>query len=84
MTQAPEQSSGAPVRARSGRRPLPPLIFLLVLLGVLVTLAMRKRRDRQVYAGENEKLGSDGADGDSYMGGVFFFPYFPSSTSTGV
>ena len=31
MTQAPEQASRPPVRARSGRRPIPPLIFLLVL-----------------------------------------------------
>jgi hypothetical protein len=32
VTQAPEQSGRPPIRARSGRRPIPPLIFLLVLV----------------------------------------------------
>jgi hypothetical protein len=31
VTQAPEHSGRPPIRARSGRRPIPPLIFLLVL-----------------------------------------------------
>ena len=32
MSQGVDQASRPPVRARSGRRPIPPLIFLLVLL----------------------------------------------------
>lgn len=54
MTQAPEQSGRAPVRARSGRRPIPPLIFLLVLaVGALLVWWNVLHKDEGQKASDN-------------------------------